>query len=172
MRGIKCRPAASPGIFLQNRAMDLAFPAMSFHFPFLFSSILSPLAARSAVVAMGTIPRIIPSLPVIQPAAQSQARVIATTPWPLVTGTQSQQGPAQVAQPPMAVANQTMALTATLLGGSVTASSTSVQSSASVPTALAGLLMGDGLAPLLVKRIVQLEFVEMADLLPEAWLLE
>ena len=32
--------------------------------------------------------------------------------------------------------------------------------------------MGDGLAPLLVKRIVQLEFVEMADLLPEAWLLE
>ena len=107
---------------------NLAFPAMSFHFPFLFSSILSPLAARSAVVAMGTIPRIIPSLPVIQPAAQSQARVIATTPWPLVTGTQSQQGPAQVAQPPMAVANQTMAPTATLLGGSVTASSTSVYS--------------------------------------------
>ena len=35
--------------------------------------------------------------------------------------------------------------------------------------------MRDGLAPLpqtLVKRILQLEFVEMADLLPEAWLLE
>jgi hypothetical protein len=35
--------------------------------------------------------------------------------------------------------------------------------------------MGDGLAPLpqkLVKRIVELGFVEMADLLPEAWLLK
>ena len=35
--------------------------------------------------------------------------------------------------------------------------------------------MGDGLAPLpqkLIKRILHLEFVEMADLLPEAWLLE
>lgn len=35
--------------------------------------------------------------------------------------------------------------------------------------------MGDGLAMLpqkLIKRILQLEFLKMVDLLPEAWLLE
>ena len=50
-----------------------------------------------------------------------------------------------------------------------------VQSVPSAPVAVAGVLLGDGLAPLppkLIKRIQQLEFVEMADLLPEAWLLE
>lgn len=39
----------------------------------------------------------------------------------------------------------------------------------------AGQSLGEGLAPLppkLVKKILSLEFVEMADLLPEAWLLE
>ena len=39
----------------------------------------------------------------------------------------------------------------------------------SMPVAVAGVLFGDGLAP---KLIQQLEFVEMADLLPEAWLVE
>ena len=50
-----------------------------------------------------------------------------------------------------------------------------VQSVLSAPVAVTGVLSGDGLAPLppkLIKRIQQLEFVEMADLLPEAWLLE
>jgi len=43
------------------------------------------------------------------------------------------------------------------------------------PAVPAGLFMGDSLAPLpakLVKKIQALEFVEMANLLPEAWLLE
>jgi len=43
------------------------------------------------------------------------------------------------------------------------------------PAVPAGLFMGDSLAPLptkIVKKIIALEYVEMADLLPEAWLLE
>ena len=50
---------------------------------------------------------------------------------------------------------------------------TAITSSAA--TAVACHLLGEGLAPLpakLLKRILSLEFVKMANLLPEAWLLE
>lgn len=137
--------------------------AMHCHFlllPFPSLPTPSPLAARSAAVAMGTMPQVTPSLPVPGDGHCDYSAV---------TGNQSQQVPAQVVQPPIAVSNQMMAPTSVLLDCSVTVAPNIVQSSASVSTSLAGLLMGGGLAPLQqkpIQRIVQLEFIEMADLLP------
>ena len=57
----------------------------------------------------------------------------------------------------------------------VTAPTSATAVSVPTPVASAGLLLGQGLAPLpakLVKKIIALEFVEMADFMPEAWLLD
>lgn len=102
---------------------------------------------------MGTISAMLPPLPLMQSPASS--------------GLQQNASLASPQAPPFS----------TVLATAAQAAGPAVQGALPAPTAGAGagVLMGDGLAPLphkLIKRIQQLEFVEMADLLPEAWLLE
>ena len=79
-----------------------------------------------------------------------------------------------------ATAVPTTAAAATASQGLVAVIPSGATGATAVPAAVAspamvGHLLGEGIAPLppkLVKKITSLEFVEMADLLPEAWLLE
>ena len=68
-----------------------------------------------------------------------------------------------------------LALTVTPTVTATTALADATAATAATASASLGHLLGEGLPPLptkLVKKIVALEFVEMADLLPEAWLLD
>ena len=113
-------------------------------------------AVPAAAAAMGTMPAILPPLLTIQPAP------LASNGLQPSLGTSASVNPSQAPLLPASMA--------TLAPASLPAVP-AVQSVPSAPVAVAGVLLGDGLAPLppkLIKRIQQLEFVEMADLLPEA----
>ena len=101
-------------------------------------------AATGPAAALGTMPATLPPLPLIQ---------VPTT-----------NGPRQS----VSLASQVLP-SATSLATATPPAGSAVQSALPVSSATAGaVLLGDGLAPLptkLVKRIQQLEFVEMADLL-------
>ena len=117
-------------------------------------------AAPAVAAAMGTMPATLPPLPTIQPAPLASNRLQPSL------GTSASVTPSQA---PLLPASMAISAPASL------PAVPAVQSVPSAPVAVAGVLLGDGLAPLppkLIKRIQQLEFVEMADLLAEAWFLE
>ena len=132
----------------------------------------------SVAVAMGVMPATIPTLPAM--AAAVPRTVLATVipssaewPAPLSAGVAAITSSSATAVP-------TTAAAATASQGLVAVNPSGATGATAVPAAVAspavvGHLLGEGIAPLppkLVKKITSLEFVEMADLLPEAWLLE
>ena len=98
-------------------------------------------------------PAMLPGPPVVQTPSQAGSHANHQQQWATSV--------AQEAQQQMSTANLSLGMAPSPL--TVT------------PAMPAGLFMGDSLAPLpakLVKKIQVLEFAEMADLLPEAWVLE
>lgn len=127
------------------------------HYYFLF------IAAATVAVAMGSLPRFIPHLPALQPASSTPVRVIASPLRPPLTAV-SLGSTAGLLHPPAASVSRTPPVIAdsSLLPSEDAMPLVSTEVPTSVPTAPAGVLMGDGLAPLpqkLIKCILQLEFI-------------
>ena len=128
---------------------------------------------------MGVMPAITPSLPTIRPPASRTPGTVFATIIPVGSGLtlSSSSSTPSLGVVSASTTNPSHTATATVASASSVAVSAagSLAITSSAATAVACHLLGEGLAPLpakLWKRILSLEFVEMADLLPEAWLLE